>query len=375
MMLAPAPKDEAAPLLLVEGLTKHFVAARTLLGTPREVVRAVDGVSFAINPGETLALVGESGCGKSTVGRLVLRLIEPTAGLVAFAGNDLSRLSADRLRAFRAKAQLIFQDPYASLNPRMTVGAMLSEPLLLHTDLSRGDRKFRVGDLLATVGLRPDHADRYPHEFSGGQRQRIAIARALAANPQLIVCDEPVSALDVSIRSQVLNLLRDLQQRMGLAYLFISHDLAVVRHIATEVAVMYLGRIVERARPGDLYREPRHPYTQGLLSAIPVPSPERRAHRLIMAGELPSPLAPPPGCHLHPRCPHARDRCRTDRPTLEADGAGHETACHFWPEFASADTVPDDSVANPVLERLIAAFDPDAGPRGPAETAFQAKGA
>jgi peptide/nickel transport system ATP-binding protein/oligopeptide transport system ATP-binding protein len=360
MLTVARPYEPAhTPLLKVEDLEKQFVARRTLFGLPSAVVRAVDRVSFTLEAGETMALVGESGSGKSTVGRLVLRLIEPTGGRVQFAGEDLARMPAQRLRAFRAQAQLIFQDPYASLNPRMTVGALLGEPVLLHTDLSRRDRAARVGELLTTVGLRADHAQRYPHEFSGGQRQRIAIARALAANPRLIVCDEPVSALDVSIRSQVLNLLRDLQQKLGLAYLFISHDLAVVRHIANEVAVMYLGRIVERARPEELYRHPRHPYTRGLLAAIPIPLPDRRADRPIMRGELPSPLAPPPGCHLNPRCPHARETCRRERPPLESDGRGHDTACHFWRETGDFGAVADDHLDNPALQRLIAAFEPN----------------
>ncbi len=290
-----AGPHERGPLLALDNVTKHFVVRRSLLGVATAVVRAVDGVSFAVAAGETLALVGESGCGKSTVGRLALRLMEPTAGTVRFDGRDLGSLSGSELRRVRAGAQLIFQDPYGSLNPRMTVGEMLAEPLLLHTDLSPASRRERVADLLRTVGLRAEHVQRYPHEFSGGQRQRIAIARALAVEPKLIVCDEPVSALDVSIRSQILNLLKDLQQRLGLAYIFISHDLAVVKHIAARVAVMYLGRIVESAEAEEIFAEPRHPYTQALLSAVPVPSTDRRRVRRLLPGDPPSPLDPPSG--------------------------------------------------------------------------------
>ena len=344
-----------APLLAVRGLVKHFVTRRSVLGVPQTMVKAVDGLSFDVGPGETLALVGESGCGKSTVGRLVLRLIEPTAGAVTFAGRPLAGLGGRELRSFRSRAQLIFQDPYASLNPRLTVGETLGEPLLLHGHLSAGDRRQRVGELLNLVGLRAEHAQRYPHEFSGGQRQRIAIARALGSDPKLIVCDEPVSALDVSIRSQVLNLLRDLQQRLGLSYLFISHDLAVVKHIADRVAVMYLGRIVETAAADALFRQPRHPYTQALLSAIPVPTPAASRQRRLLPGDPPNPIAPPPGCHLHPRCPAAIDRCRSDTPRLE-DQDGHATACHRWREIEAPPPAPDDA-PQPALARLLEAFD------------------
>jgi len=343
------------PLLALEDVTKDFAVRRSLLGTPTQVVRAVDGVSLTVAAGETLALVGESGSGKSTVGRLALRLIEPTSGTVRHEGRDLASLSGAELRRARAGAQIVFQDPYGSLNPRMTVGEMLAEPLLLHANLSPKDRRARVADLLRLVGLRGEHAQRYPHEFSGGQRQRIAIARALAVEPKLIVCDEPVSALDVSIRSQILNLLRDLQQRLGLAYVFISHDLAVVQHIATRVAVMYLGRIVESAACDAIFAEPRHPYTQALLAAVPVPSTERRPRR-ILPGDPPSALAPPPGCHLHPRCPHARDICARVRPELAAS-EDHAAACHLWRDIVSSTPVSTAGEFSPSLQRLFQAFD------------------
>ena len=347
------------PLLALEDVTKHFVVRRSLIGTPAAVVRAVDGVALTVAAGETLALVGESGCGKSTVGRLALRLLEPTAGMVRLDGRDLASLSGTELRRARAGAQLIFQDPYGSLNPRMTVGEMLAEPLLLHTDLSPASRRERVADLLRVVGLKGEHVQRYPHEFSGGQRQRVAIARALAVEPKLIVCDEPVSALDVSIRSQILNLLKDLQQGLGIAYVFISHDLAVVKHIATRVAVMYLGRIVENAACDELFAEPRHPYTQALLSAVPVLSARERQQRRLLPGDPPSPVNPPSGCHLHPRCAHAKDICVRSRPELVAAGDAHATACHRWHDIVTS--LPVVSAAGPEfsvsLQRLFRAFD------------------
>ena len=347
-----------AALVEAEGLVKHFVARRSVFGGALATVQAVDGVNFTVEAGKTLALVGESGSGKSTVGRLVLRLIDPTAGTVRFEGRDIFTLGAAELRAFRRQAQLVFQDPYASLNPRMTVGAMLEEPLALHAIVPAARRRERVAELLDMVGLERRFAARYPHEFSGGQRQRLVIARALAVEPKLIVCDEPVSALDVSIRSQVLNLLRDLQRRFGLAYIFISHDLAVVKHIADRVAVMYLGRIVENAPTEELFAYPSHPYTQALLSAIPIPRAHARRDRTILPGDVPSPIDPPSGCHLHLRCPYAIERCRVERPALVPSG-DHATACHRWEELAPVAAVPSNFSHSATLDRLIEAFTTD----------------
>ena len=344
-------------LLEVENLVKQFAADRNLFGRPTAFVKAVDGVSFRVDAGETLALVGESGCGKSTVSRLALRLIEPDAGRIRFEGRDLLALDANELRAFRRQAQIIFQDPYASLNPRMTVGQILSEPLALHNLVPQAGRRARVEEILTLVGLEPRFARRYPHEFSGGQRQRIAIARALAVEPKLIICDEPVSALDVSIRSQILNLLRDLQQRLGLSYIFVSHDLAVVKHIADRVAVMNLGSIVETAETQALFAAPRHPYSRALLSAIPVPRPRAKRSRMLLHGEMPSALNPPNGCRFHTRCPFAIDRCRIEAPQLIADASGHATACHRVAELPPAEAIlPSDGGLSPALEKLVAAF-------------------
>ncbi|MDB5913755.1 MAG: dipeptide transporter ATP-binding protein [Ramlibacter sp.] len=349
---------EAEALVVAQGLVKHFPVRRGLFGRVSGQVRAVDGVDLRIAPGDTLGVVGESGCGKSTLGRLLLRLIEPTAGHVSFEGRDIGGLDAAQLRAQRRAMQIIFQDPYSSLNPRMTVGQTLAEPLRLHR-LHPGREQQRVQELLHTVGLAPEHALRYPHEFSGGQRQRIGIARALAVEPRLIVCDEAVSALDVSVQAQVVNLLQDLQRSLGLAYVFIAHDLAVVKHIATRVAVMYLGRIVETADKGALFANPRHPYTQALLAAIPKPDPGARGERPVLGGDVPSPLNPPSGCHFHTRCPHAQPVCSEQTPVLEATADGHAAACHFWREIQARAPVLAPVVFTPArrrLERLQAAF-------------------
>ncbi len=309
-------------LMSVRHLVKHFPVAGS-----DDVVQAVDDVSFEIRAGETLGLVGESGCGKSTVGRCLLRLIEPSSGEVAFEGRNIVGLPHREMQALRREMQIIFQDPYASLNPRMTIRSIVSEPLKVHNIGDKAERNARVEDLLARVGLDPKYADRYPHEFSGGQRQRIGIARALALNPKLIICDEPVSALDVSVQAQVVNLLQELQEEFGLTYLFISHGLAVVEHISDRVAVMYLGKIVEICDARDLYAEPLHPYSQALLSAIPVPDPTIKRERIVLKGDVPTPIAPPSGCRFRTRCPIAIDECAKIEPDLRELRSGHFAAC------------------------------------------------
>ncbi len=322
----------STPLIEVRNITKHFPIHGGIFSREVASVKALSDVSFTINRGETLGLVGESGCGKSTLGRCILRLIEPTAGEVLFDGQDILKLGREEMRRLRRRMQIIFQDPYASLNPRMTVADIIGEPLDIHS-LHRGpgQRTQRIEKLLDLCGLRRDATNRYPHEFSGGQRQRICIARALAVEPEFIVCDEPVSALDVSIQAQILNLMADLQQELKLTYLFISHDLKVVEHVSNRVAVMYLGKIVETAPAEDIYREPRHPYTKALLSAIPLPDPAIRRDRIILEGDVPSPINPPAGCYFHPRCPRAQADCREKHPLLEAKGAADHLASCFHP--------------------------------------------
>jgi oligopeptide transport system ATP-binding protein len=317
-------------LLAVEDLAKHFPMRKGFFFARHVgMVRAVDHVDFTVARGETLGLVGESGCGKSTIGRLILNLIAPTAGRIVFAGDDLATLAPEALRERRRDIQIVFQDPFASLNPRMRVRDIIAEPLEVYGVGDAASRAARVADLLRIVGLAPEYASRYPHEFSGGQRQRIGIARALALEPKFVVCDEAVSALDVSIQAQILNLMKDLQRDLGLTYLFISHNLAVVRHIATRVAVMYLGKIVELADTATLYAAPRHPYTQALLSAVPAPRAAQRRNRVVLKGDVPSPLSPPSGCRFHTRCPLAEPRCREQEPKLREIAAGQQVACHL----------------------------------------------
>ena len=319
-----------APVLEVENLKKHFPVQRGLLRRTVAQVKAVAGVSFAIRPGETLCLVGESGCGKSTVGKLALRLIEPTAGSIRLGGEEVTGLSPGAMRPYRRRIQMVFQDPYASLNPRLKAGEIVGEPLENYSDKSGAAQEEEIAALFEKVGLRPDAMRRYPFEFSGGQRQRLGIARALALNPDVIVADEPVSALDVSVQAQVLNLLMDLQEELGLAYLFVSHDLGVVEHIGHRIAVMYLGEIVELASKDALFADPRHPYTRALIAAAPLPDPRARRERIVLEGDVPSPVNPPPGCRFHTRCPFAFDRCRVEAPAHKPSGAdGRLAACHL----------------------------------------------
>jgi oligopeptide transport system ATP-binding protein len=316
-------------LLEVNNLKKHFPIKGGVFSKTIGFVYAVDGVSFTLHKGETLGLVGESGCGKSTTGRTILRLIEPTAGEIIFEGQNITNIDKGEMRALRREMQIIFQDPYASLNPRMTVGSIVGEPLEIHKIARGAEKTERVASLLEKVGLRPEDTRKYPHEFSGGQRQRIGIARALALNPKLIVCDEPVSALDVSIQAQVINLLEDLQEEFGLSYLFIAHNLNVVEHISNRVAVMYLGKIVEIATDKELYANPQHPYTEALLSAVPVPDPTAQKKRVILQGDVPSPINPPSGCHFHTRCPYKEKICEEAEPEFKDLGGGHWAACHL----------------------------------------------
>ena len=323
------PEPGAAPVLEVRDLKKHFPVKKGLLRKTVGHVYAVDGVSFTIGRGETLGLVGESGCGKTTVGRTLLRLTEPTDGKILLSGRDVTRIPRSELRPYRREMQIIFQDPFSSLDPRMTAGAIVGEPLMVHGIGDRAERRAKVAEIFGRVGLRPAQMDNFPHQFSGGQRQRIGIARALALNPKLIIGDEPVSALDVSIQAQVINLLMDLQKDLGLSYLFISHNLAVVEHISHKIAVMYLGRIVEYADKRTIFTSPRHPYTEALLSAVPVPDPAIKRKKVVLQGDVPSPVKPPSGCHFHTRCPIAQPRCRVEAPPLVEKAPGHLASCHF----------------------------------------------
>jgi oligopeptide transport system ATP-binding protein len=323
---------EKDKLIEVKNLSKFFPIKKGMFSKNQSLVKAVDDVSFAIKKGETLGLVGESGCGKTTVGRTIIKLYEPTTGEIIYAGKDIAKLSPKQMLPYRKQMQMIFQDPYASLNSRMTVGDIIGEPIDIHKLMGKKEREERIQDLLNTVGLNPDHASRYPHEFSGGQRQRVGIARALAVQPEFIVCDEPISALDVSIQAQVVNMLEDLQNDLGLTYLFIAHDLSMVKHISTNIGVMYLGKMVEIGESNELYKNPLHPYTKALLSAIPVPDPEMAANnkRIMLEGEIPSPIDPPPGCRFKSRCKYAKPICGEENPKFKDLGGGHSIACHLY---------------------------------------------
>lgn len=345
--------SQVEPIIEARNLVKRFGGKKGLFQSSPTVF-AVSDVSISVWPGETFAIVGESGCGKSTLARLLLRLIEPSSGTVTYQGQEITNLPASEMRSLRSEMQIIFQDPFASLNPRMTVGSIIAEPIRLH-GLAKGKAvEARVAELLQTVGLRPEYADRYPHEFSGGQRQRIGVARALAGEPKLIIGDEPVSALDVSIQAQVINLLEELKEKLGLTLIIVAHDLAVIRHMSDRVAVMYLGEIVELSPVDPLYEKPLHPYTQTLLDAIPIPVPGGREQRSLAVGDVPNPTAPPPGCKFHTRCPHAREKCRIDHPTLEQIGDGRSVSCHFWREIqeTAAHTSPVDESSAKLTERL-----------------------
>jgi oligopeptide/dipeptide ABC transporter ATP-binding protein len=347
------------PLVRVTGVKKHFPITQGII-FQREVARvhAVDGVDLEVQPGETLGIVGETGCGKSTLARLMCRLLDVTEGTIEFDGQDITKLKGDRLRQLRREIQMIFQDPYSSLNPRKRVGAIIGDPFDIHGIADGNDRKKRVQELMETVGLNPEHYNRYPAEFSGGQRQRIGVARALALRPKLIICDEPVSALDVSIQAQVINLLEDLQEEFHLTYVFIAHDLSVVRHVSNRVAVMYLGKVVELADAKRLYAEPKHPYSGALLSAVPVPDPDRvqERKRVILLGDVPSPIDPPSGCRFHPRCPKAQERCVHEEPPLERKASGDLAACHF--PLEPGENLADD---RPGIEQEPEATTPTAG--------------